>query len=437
MLAALFACHEEQTIPVEIDVSLHIVDDNHTAPLFVYIENNTRNADGFQWTFEGGQPKSSSLKNPDAVVFSQPGDHTITIEAWNDGARAEKSYTVRVDSAVAIDFETQAEINNYAPATFLITNHSTGGSSYKWTFDGGLPASYEGQYPPPVVYENEGKYRILLTINNGSAVVSKTKEIEVGKPLDASFTIIPSFEDQDDMEAPLRAGFEVWLQGVESLKWECPGAVITNPTSAEATMLFEKEGKYTVFLEVSNNKTTKRISDEISVLPNSNLRTHKDIHLGINTAKETKGAFYSTKLRKIFKASEINENNGNQIDIVYFGLNSAFSYNRFVSPNELDETTFSDIPNASYTHFINKTESCDIKLSAEQFDAMTTDALLRDLPIYEANCGDDFFSMQQLPRVVLFETADRRKGAILVKQAISDGTTGSYIIVDIKVQKND
>ena len=38
-------------------------------------------------------------------------------------------------------------------------------------------------------------------------------------------------------------------------------------------------------------------------------------------------------------------------------------------------------------------------------------------------------------RIVLFETANGRKGAIKIKEYISNGTE-SYIFVDIKMQKN-
>lgn len=38
-------------------------------------------------------------------------------------------------------------------------------------------------------------------------------------------------------------------------------------------------------------------------------------------------------------------------------------------------------------------------------------------------------------RIVLFETANGRKGAIKIKEYVSNGAE-SYIVVDIKMQKN-
>lgn len=433
----LCSCHTEQTIPVEIDVALHIKDNNHTSPLFVTIENKTKSASSFRWTFEGGEPGASTKKDPGAVVFTNPGEHTITLEAWNDGDRTSKTYTVRVDSAVTAGFKTEVDINNYAPAIYKITNLSAGGSTYQWTFEGGEPSSYDGQNPPDITYTSEGTYTIRLTINNGSAIFTSEQEITVHEPLDASFSIIPSFEDMDDMEAPLRATFDTHLHGVESLNWECAGTTITNGTSADAGIYFPVAGQYTVYLNVSNGKNTKRVSQDIAVKTNTNLRTHKDIKLGINTASETIGSLYSTKLRRIFKTSEVNGSNGASIDIAFFGLNANFTYNRFVSPNKLVETALPEIPNAQPTKFINKPELSTVSLTPDQFNAMTIDALLKNLQFSTESYGDEFFTATPLPRIVLLETSDGRKGAMLIKKMVSLGTGGSYILTDIKIQKND
>jgi PKD repeat protein len=437
ILCTICSCHKEQTIPVEIDVLLHVRDEIYTSPLLVGIENRSRGASNFLWTFEGGEPQTSTQKNPESVRFVAPGEHAIILEAWNDGFRTSKTYTVRVDSAVTVDFFVEADINNYAPASFLITNKSSGGSFYLWTFEGASPAAYEGYSPPAITYVEEGSYTISLETGNGSETYTVKKTVDVREPLDASFTIIPSFEDEDDMEAPLQASFATRLQGVESLVWKCEGAVITDPQSKDATIRFPSHGAYTVYLEVSNGKERKRVSGDITVKANTNLRTHRDIYLGINTAQENFNVYYSTKLRRGFKISEINEANGHAVDIVYFGLNSHFSYNLFVSPDQLSQTTFPDIAKARPTRFINRIESGNIQLTPDEFNNMDTDVLLRDLPIAPATYGDDFFTNEPLPRIVLFETSDGRKGAILIKKMISVGKEDSCIEIDIKIQKND
>ncbi len=435
-LLLLASCHEEESTKVDIDVTLH-TRDNRTSPLVVTIENNTRYAEEYLWTFEGGDPATSTKKDPGTVTFSTPGEHQITLEAWNITERAIKTYTIQVDSTVNAAFDVQADINNYAPATFVINNRSVGGTAYKWLFDGAQPETFEGKNPPAITYPSQGTYTIVLIVDNGSALTTISKDIEVGESLDASFSILPSFEDADDMEAPLRATFETRVQGVESLRWECEGATFTNGTSRDAVILIPTAGTHTVYLEVSNGKQTKRVSQQITVKENSNLRTHKDIKLGISTAENTIGVFYSTQLRQVVKSNEINTVNAPLIDIVFFGFDNTFSRNWFVSPDKLSTTTLTEFDNARATKFINKQESGNIRLSIQDFESMTTDALLKDLPIGNANFGDEYFADTPLPRVVLFETADGRKGTIMVKQIVKAGKTDSYIIADIKIQKND
>jgi len=435
-LLLLFSCHQEESTKVEIDVTLH-VKDNHTSPLVVTIENNTRYAEEYLWSFEGGDPATSDKKNPGAVTFVDPGEHQITLEAWNITERASKTYTVQVDSVVTAGFDVQVDINNYAPATFFITNNSIGGASYKWLFDGAEPDSYDGKDPPAITYSSQGKYTVTLIVDNGSAITTVSKDVEVREPLDASFSIVPSFEDIDDMEAPLRATFDTKLQGVESLLWMCEGAIFDNPMSANAVMFIPNAGTYTVYLEVSNGKETKQVSGQITVKANTNLRTLKDIEFGICTAQNTIGSFYSTRLRRIIKSNEVNAANAPLIDIAFFGFDSTFSHNRFVSPDNLETTTFVEFNNAVTTKFINKQESGNGLLSVQEFESMTTDALLKTLPISSVNYGDEYFEDAPLPRIVLFETSDGRKGAIMVKQFVKAGKEDSYIITDIKVQKND
>ncbi|GHT15127.1 hypothetical protein FACS189426_22410 [Bacteroidia bacterium] len=432
------SCRQEETIPVDIDFSLLIKGENHTSPLVVTITNDTKNAEAYLWTFEGGEPATSDKKDPGNVTFTLPGEHQVSLEAWNGGDRNSKTLTIHVDSAVTLDFKADAEINNYAPAIFNIKNLSSGGVSYKWIFEGGEPASYEGVNPPAVTYAEQGSYTIILLANNGSSDFITSQSIEVREPLDASFTIVPSFEDMDDMEAPLRATLDTWLQGVESLEWECEGATINNGNSPDANILFSEAGEYTVYLNVSNGKQSKRLSQEISVKPNTNLRIHKNIRLGINTAFETIGSFYSTQLRRSFKRSEIDNTNGPFIDIAFLGLNADYIYNLFVSPDKLSDTPLLEIEGAKATKFVNKLEAGnEVQLTSGQFNTMTTDVYLKNLPISSVSYGDEYFTKSGLPRVVLFETSDRRKGAILIKEMVSNGKENSYILVDIKIQKND
>jgi len=431
-----FSCREEQIVPVEIDVVFHIRNDNHTAPLEVYIENDTKEAKSYLWTFEGGEPATSRDENPSVVVFRTPGEHLISLEAWNEGDRKTYTQIIRVDSMVVAGFTTEVLANNYAPAEIIINNLSTGGTLYQWTFEGGIPSVYEGKNPPHITYPNEGTYLITLSVENGSSTFHAEQQIEVMPALDGDFEIIPSFEDED-MEAPLRATFDVRLQGVETVLFTTEGGDINNAASTDASVFYPNPGIFVVTMTIGNGKETKQITQSIIVKPNNNLRTHSDIMLGINTAQETIGSCYSTKLRRMVKSQEIVTVDPAMIDIVYMGLNSNFSLNRFVSPDSALYTPLKPIQGGLHTKFINKQEEGNIYITPEQFIDMTNDDLIRRISISALDYGWEPFEAIPIPRVVLFETADRRKGAIYIKKLISAEKDNSYILVDIKIQKND
>lgn len=85
---------------------------------------------------------------------------------------------------------------------------------------------------------------------------------------------------------------------------------------------------------------------------------------------------------------------------------------------------------------INSQESCNCltSLTVLQFVTMVDDSALKTLTIEETPEGLQEFDDSITPRIVLFETQDGRKGAIKIKEYITNGSD-SYIIVDIKVQK--
>jgi hypothetical protein len=65
---------------------------------------------------------------------------------------------------------------------------------------------------------------------------------------------------------------------------------------------------------------------------------------------------------------------------------------------------------------------------------MMNDTPLQPIDIKSNDSKISFFNSTVVPRVVLFETGDGRKGAIKVKSFVADGSQ-SYILLDIKVQK--
>jgi PKD repeat protein len=429
------SCFKEVGIPVTTDFIYTAKDSIYTVPVNINFTNRTVGASHFKWTFEGGDPSSSEYENPGTVVFKQAGDYKITLEAWNEDERQVKTQTIHLDSTVHVGFDARVLVNHFSPVTVHLINNTTGASSYQWTFENGDPATSKAATPSDVTFTTPGTHRITLKVTNGGQEFVSEQSITVKPALTNDFNMTPSFED-DDQEAPLTAILESKAANLLTRKWTATAGTIANDTAGNTSIYFKDPGTYQVTLTAENGKESKTVTKTITVKANTGLRTITDVKFGINAAQATIGACYSTRLRKVFRKGDDVSAVGKDIDIVFFGLNQGFSYNKFISPDSASSYAFSAIPGSTYTRFLNSMEACNcsLALTVADFDAMTDDAPLRNVHISDTAEGGVPFTNAVSPRIILFRTSDGRTGAIKVKSFVPDGTS-SYIIVDIKVQK--
>ena len=121
-------------------------------------------------------------------------------------------------------------------------------------------------------------------------------------------------------------------------------------------------------------------------------------------------------------------------DDVYFGQNASFAYNVFLSPDKAQESVFEKIDEAKQSFFVNKQENAlQMLLSDNEFEQLSSGSMIASIDII-SNKNQAPFNKALLPRIVLFQTIDGRKGAIKIKEYVNEGLQ-SYILVDIKIQK--
>jgi PKD repeat protein len=433
--AALFSCKQEQVIPAHADFSYEIVNNNFTVPVKIRLTNNSSGGNQYKWTFENGTPATSDKRDPGEIVFNNAGSFHIKLETWNADSHDEKSVAVTMDSSVFIDFIPEILVNEYAPVQVKMNNKTVGASSFSWTFNGGLPATASMQDPGTIAFSAPGDHVITLTVSNGRKEFTLSKTITIKQSLAPAFTIDPSFDDED-YQAPLNATLtNTSIAGI-TWKWTATAGTISNDTARSPQIHFDSPGTYTVTLTADNKKETKAVSHTITVLPNTNLRTFVDVKLGINTAHGSVGSFFSTSLRKKFFAGDDLSIVGKEIDIVFYGLNKNFIYNRFTSPDSADKYTFDPIPGAMNVTIINTIENSPYvsQMTPAIFDGMTNDAPLKGIPVVFNDVAWQQFNDAIVPRIVLFKKSNGVKGAIKIKQFVQDEKQ-SYVIVDIKVQK--
>lgn len=74
----LSSCLKETAVPIESAFTIETSEDK-TSPVTIQLKNESYGAEEYKWTFEGGQPSSSTDKSPGKVVFTQAGEHKITL----------------------------------------------------------------------------------------------------------------------------------------------------------------------------------------------------------------------------------------------------------------------------------------------------------------------------------------------------------------------
>jgi PKD repeat protein len=435
LIINLNGCYEESILLVKSNFPATIMDNNHTAPVKITLENTSTGADFYQWTFDGGTPSSSKEKNPGTVTYNRAGDYTIRLEAWNDNERDTKEFTFTVDSTVVIGFDTEILMNDFAPAYVRVVNKTEGASSFLWTFEGGMPSTSTAQYPENILFTESGNHTITLQVNNGRETFNYSKTITLKPALLVDFVVEPFFDDYD-YEVPFAASLVNKTQSGLTYEWTCSGANIDNATQENTTLSIQSPGTYTITLTVANGQETKSMNKQIEIKENTNLYSVKDVKFGIKSAANTIGYSYALPLRGVLKNTAINQSNGSSVSILFSGLNANFSQCFFVSPDEAENFGFYAIPNASKTYFINRIEDSALSFSSSDFDNMNNDALLRSLAIKTngKTTGSDWFTNTQIPRFVLFETESGIKGVVKIKAFVSEGNQ-SYILTDIKHQK--
>ncbi|MCV6628532.1 MAG: PKD domain-containing protein [Flavobacteriaceae bacterium] len=431
-------CWKEQALPIEVDFSYEIVNAEKTIPVQIQLVNKTTGAEAYTWEFEQGTPESSRGRNPGVIAFNKPGTFKIKLYAENkDGSKGEKEVTITTYDRVTIDFDVQAKVDTYSPVTAIVSNKTIGANSFVWEFEGGNPGTYKGKTPPEIRFDAPGEHQIKLKVSNGLEQFEKTKSIRVSPFLIADFEQVIAFEDSD-YQVPLTLDLKNKSISATSYQWTFEGADISNSEATNPRIHFETPGSYTITLTSTNGKETKTISQDIQVFANTNLLVFKDVKLGINSAhKQDKiGAFFSAKTGKVYSKSQLTQEIGSLIDIVYFGLNDSFSFNQFLSPDKAQNAAFTSIPNAQATKIINRLDSCNcgLMLSAAEFDSMSDDHVLKQLSITETLAGSQEFDSTVIPRIVLFQTADNRKGAIKIN-SFNKENNHSYIRCDIKIMK--
>ena len=428
----LSSCLKETAIPISSSFSIEVAEDK-TSPVIVQLKNESYGADEYEWTFEGGEPSSSLEKQPGTVTFTEPGEHKIRLRVKNTVEEKVSEQTIRVDSALSLNFDYEIAINDIAPAVVLFHNLSKGGSHYEWTFEGGAPSSSTSAYPSAVTFKDGGEHKIHLRVFNGSRYEEFSKTFTLQAPMHADFSYTPSAVDQD-WEAPLTLFTKNLTTSGLTYEWQCAGATVHQAEAESTTIRFERAGDYKLTLLARNGKEEQRIEKTLTIKPNSGIIEQSDLKFGINEAKNTIGCFYSAFAGGVVTSKHIADAQlGNKVDFGFFALNSAFNYCYFFAPNEAAASSFPPIAGAQGASFVHQLASYGITLSDADFESIKQATDFNRFQQWRET-SPKHFDKNNSPHFLLLRTADGRRGIVRVKRYVFAGAA-SYILADIKLEK--
>ena len=213
------------------------------APLTVqFTDVSLANPDTWDWTFEGGNPGTSTAQNP-IVVYENPGTYDVTLTVSNSSGQ---NTVTEVGYIVVTTIPDAGFTSNVSGLNVDFTNISTNADSYSWDFGDNESSTEEN---PTHTYSEDGDYIVELTATNECGSVTVTQTVTIVTPPTAGFT-----SDVTTGCAPLTVQFtDQSSLNATSWDWSFPGGNPNSSTAQNPLVVYENPGTYDVTLTVSNS----------------------------------------------------------------------------------------------------------------------------------------------------------------------------------------
>lgn len=194
-----------------------------------FTDRSTGSPFSWSWSFGNGSPASSTVQNPQAVTFTQPGQATVTLAATNSVGNGNRSKTVNVlDPNAQIGGITVSPASPIVcqPVTFSATATGRPPLAFSWQIKSdatNLPVPTPNNTGTSLVWDTAGitagSYTATLTVSNGAgnpAVATKTITLGALGTLPGSNQFTPTND-------PFSAGvvkFHVTAAGATEWNWD-------------------------------------------------------------------------------------------------------------------------------------------------------------------------------------------------------------------------
>ncbi len=258
----------------------------------------------YGWNFDGGTPSTYIGVTPPQVCFNNPGNHTVTLVAFDasNNPLGSRDTVIVVENCVVITPTVNFTVStgnlcendcvSFTDQSFGIVGTPT----YNWSFPGATTTTSSAQNPTNICYPAIGTYTVTLEVtdNNGTGDTTFIDIITVSEcehPV-PSFTI-----DNSNVCAGQCVNYTNTSENSDSYEWIFEGgfpggSLDENPS----TICYDTEGEFNVTLIATNTLTSDTLIQTISVLepPTVEASDSALIFQGTNTviSVETDGVSY-------------------------------------------------------------------------------------------------------------------------------------------------
>lgn len=229
---------------------------NGCGPLTVqFSDESSSNVIAWSWTFEGGNPATSTEENP-VVEYASPGTYAVQLEvtsaAGTDMILIDDYIEVLAVPTAAIDYDLVGNV-------ITANNVGTGATSFVWSIDGVNYTEEELVYTFP---EN-GTYLVELSSENQCGTDTESIEITIN--------VYPEAE-LGETQFVTCVGEELQITdnslNAETKMWTLFGADPDTSDEDSPIVTYEAEGQYTITLTVTNQygEDTRNFIDVVTVI---------------------------------------------------------------------------------------------------------------------------------------------------------------------------
>ncbi len=261
----------------------------------------------YEWDFGvGATPGSSTVQNPQGIMYSSSGSKTITLTVSNGYCSRTVTQAIPINATPTASFVSTAPKCTGMGVDFANTGTSAG-ATYSWNFgSGAAPATLTTQNPTAVVYSTSGIKTVTLTTTNSTTAcaVTATETININQTPTVSFT----------STAPVcvNTGVNFTNTGSTGSNWSYSWSFGQDAIPAAATaespvgIKYSSGGTKTVTFTIADQYCTRSFSNTISInaLPIAN--AGKDTTICANTSVQIGSAAIAGNTYTWFASNTLN-----------------------------------------------------------------------------------------------------------------------------------